>query len=130
MLTRPAKDTALSARLVHEGEFDGATIFMSETVTVVVDHRLGKDEAIHRLKDGLVRTRGHLGAMIAVENESWEGDTLSFNLRALGQNAAARIEVLENVLRIHVSLPWLLAKAAKRLLPALRKETTLLLDKK
>ena len=130
MLTRPAKDTALSARLDHEGEFDGATIFMSETVTVVVDHRLGKDEAIHRLKDGLARTRGHLGAMIAVENESWEGDTLSFNLRALGQNAAARIEVLENVLRIHVSLPWLLAKAAKRLLPVLRKEATLLLEKK
>jgi len=29
-----------------------------------------------------------------------------------------------------VSLPWLLAKAAKRLLPVLRKETTLLLEKK
>jgi len=103
---------------------------MSETVTVVVDHRLGKDEAIRRLKDGLARTRGQLGAMIAVQDETWDGDTLSFNLRALGQSAAARIEVLEHSLRIDVSLPWLLAKAAKRLLPALRKEATLLLEKK
>jgi hypothetical protein len=29
-----------------------------------------------------------------------------------------------------VSLPWLLAKAAKRLLPILRKEAALLLEKK
>ena len=35
-----------------------------------------------------------------------------------------------DALRIEVSLPWLLAKAAKRLLPILRKEATLLLEKK
>ena len=103
---------------------------MSETVTVIVGHRLGKVEAVRRLKDGLARTQGNLGAMIAMEEETWEGDTLRFRLRALGQIAAASIEVLEDALRIEVSLPWLLAKAAKRLLPILRKETTLLLEKK
>jgi putative polyhydroxyalkanoic acid system protein len=103
---------------------------VSETVTVIVGHRLGKIEAVRRLKDGLARTQGNLGAMIAMEEETWEGDTLRFRLRALGQTAAASIEVLEDALRIEVSLPWLLAKAAKRLLPILRKETTLLLEKK
>jgi hypothetical protein len=103
---------------------------VSETVTVIVGHRLGKVEAVRRLKDGLARTQGNLGAMIAMEEETWEGDTLRFRLRALGQTAAASIEVLEDALRIEVSLPWLLAKAAKRLLPILRKETTLLLEKK
>ena len=103
---------------------------MSETVTVIVGHRLGKVEAVRRLKDGLARTQGNLGAMIAMEEATWEGDTLRFRLRALGQTAAASIEVLEDALRIEVSLPWLLAKAAKRLLPILRKETTLLLEKK
>jgi hypothetical protein len=33
-------------------------------------------------------------------------------MRALGQTAAASIEVLEDTLRIEVSLPWILAKAA------------------
>jgi hypothetical protein len=47
---------------------------------------------------------------------------------ALGQSAAGTIEVLEDALRIEVTLPWLLAKAATRLLPILRKETTLLLE--
>ena len=100
---------------------------MSERVTVIVGHRLGKVEAVRRLKDGFARTKGQL---IAIEEETWEGDTLRFHMRALGQTAAGTIEVLEDALRIEVSLPWLLAKAATRLLPILRKEATLLLEKK
>jgi hypothetical protein len=103
---------------------------MSDTVTVVIGHRLGKAEAIRRLKEGFARNDGQLGPMIAMEQETWQGDTLRFRMRALGQTAAASIEVLEDALRIELSLPWLLAKAAKRLLPILRKEATLLLEKK
>jgi len=103
---------------------------VSDTVTVIVAHRLGKVEAIRRLKDGFARTSGQLGPMIAIEQETWEGDTLRFRMRALGQTAAGSIEVLEEALRIEVTLPWLLAQAAKRLLPILRKEATLMLEKK
>ena len=103
---------------------------MSDIVTVIVGHRLGKVEAIRRVKEGLARTNGHLGEMIAMEQETWEGDTLRFRMRALGQTAAARIDVMEDALRIEVSLPWLLAQAAKRLIPILRKQATLLLEKK
>ena len=103
---------------------------MSETVTVIIGHRLGKEEASRRIKEGFARGEGPLGPMIAMEQASWEGDTLRFVMRALGQTAAARVEVLEDALRIEVSLPWLLAKAAKHLLPVLRKEATLLLEKK
>ena len=106
------------------------TTSVSERVSVIVGHRLGKVEAVRRLKDGFARTKGQLGAMIAIDDETWEDDTLRFQLRALGQSAAGTIEVLEDALRIEVSLPWLLAKAANRLLPILRKETTLLLEKK
>ena len=103
---------------------------MSDTLTVLVGHRLGTGEAVRRLKEGLTHANGHLGGLIAIEQETWEGDTLHFRMRALGQTAVASIEVLEDALRIEVSLPWLLAKAAKRLLPILRKEATLLLEKK
>jgi len=103
---------------------------VSDTVTAIVRHRLGRVEAVRRLKEGLARTKGHLGPMIAMEQEIWNGDTLSFRMRALGQNAAASIQVLEDALRIEVSLPALLARAVKRLLPILQKEATLLLEKK
>ena len=102
---------------------------MSDTVTATIGHHLGKVEAIRRLKEGFARTSSHLGP-IALENETWEGDTLRFRIHALGQSAAASIEVLEDALRIEVSLPWLLAKAVKGLLPILRKEATLLLERK
>jgi hypothetical protein len=102
---------------------------VSDTVTVIIGHRLGKVEAIRRIKEGFARTDGRLGPMIAIEQETWEGDTLNIRMRALGQTAAASIDVLEDALNIELSLPWFLAKAAKRLLPILRKEATLLLEK-
>ena len=103
---------------------------MSDPLTVIVGHRLGRVEAVRRLKEGFARTQGQLGQLIAIEQDPWEGDMLRFRMRALGQVAVGTIEVLEDALRIEVSLPWLLAKAAKRLLPLLRKEATLLLEKK
>ena len=103
---------------------------MSDTVTVTVAHQLGKLEAVRRLKGGLARASGQLGGMIAIEQETWHGDTLRFRIHALGQAASASIEVLEDALRIEVSLPKLLAKAANFLLPILRKEATRLLEKK
>lgn len=103
---------------------------MNETVRVTISHRLGKGEAVRRIKEGFAHTDGHLGTMIAIEQQTWDGDTLRFRVRALGQIAAASIEVLEDSLHIEVSLPWLLAKAANRLLSVLRKETTRLLEKK
>ena len=103
---------------------------MSDTVTVTVSHRLGRVEAVRRLREGLEQAKGQLGSLITIEQETWEGDTLRFRMRALGQTALGTIDVLEDAMSIEVSLPWLLAKAAKRLLPILRKEATLLLEKK
>jgi hypothetical protein len=105
-------------------------VSVSDTVTVVVAHRLGKVEAVRRLKEGFTHTNGQLGQMIVIDQETWEGDTLRFGMRVLGQTAAANIEILEDALRIDVSLPWLLAKAAKRLLPVLRRQATVLLERK
>ena len=114
---------------VHARPRNKVTDSVSDTVTAIVGHRLGKVEAVRRLKEGLARTNGNLG-LIAMEQETWEGDTLRFHVRVLGQAAAASIEVLEDALRVEVSLPWLLAKAAKRLLPILCNEARLLLEKK
>jgi hypothetical protein len=102
---------------------------VNETVRVTISHRLGKAEAVQRLKEGFARADGRLGTIIAIEQQTWDADTLRFRLRALGQTAAASIEVLEDALRIEVSLPWLLAKAANRLLTTLRKEAARLLAK-
>jgi hypothetical protein len=103
---------------------------MSVPLVVSIPHRLGKAEAVRRLKNGLGRARTDFGHVMSVDEEVWNGDTVTFRLRALGQAAAGTIEVLEDHLRLEVTLPWLLAKLTERFVPTIRKEATLLLGKK
>jgi hypothetical protein len=55
---------------------------------------------------------------------------LRFRVCALGQSAAGIIDVLDDHVRLNVTLPWLLAKIAERVAPAIRKEGTLMPEKK
>ena len=103
---------------------------MTAPLVVSIPHRVGKDEAIRRLKNGLGQARTSYSHLLSVEEEVWNGDSLKFRIRALGQTSEGTIGVAEDHLRIEVQLPWLLAKLSERLIPAIRKESTLLLEKK
>lgn len=103
---------------------------MSAPLTASVPHRLGKAEALRRLKDGLSQAHGHFGPIASIEQETWTGDAVELHLRALGQSIVSRIEVMDDRLNIEVTLPWLLSKVAERLLPSIRKETAFLIEKK
>ena len=103
---------------------------MNAPLLVSIPHRLGKDEAVRRLKSGLERTRTSYSAIIAVDEEVWIGDRLTLRVRTLGQTATGIIDVLDDCMRLEVTLPWLLAKFAERVVPTIRKETKLLLEKK
>jgi hypothetical protein len=103
---------------------------MTAPLVVSIPHRLGKQEAVRRLKAGLGQARTNFSHLMSVEEEVWNGDCLTFRLRALGQSANGTIDVAEDHLRLEVSLPWLLAKLSERFVPAIRKEGALLLEKK
>jgi len=102
---------------------------MTTPLVVSIPHRLGKQEAVRRLKTGLGQARTSFSHLMSVDEEVWSGDRLTFRLRALGQSASGTIDVAEDHLRLEVSLPWLLAKLSERLVPAIRREGTLLLEK-
>lgn len=123
-------DSPFDHNSVHARPTNEIAVSVSDTVTAIVIHGLGRVEAVRRLKEGLAHSKGHLGGVIVMDQETWQGDTLRFRILALGQTALASIEVLEDALRIEVSLSGLLAKLAKRLLPALREEATRLLENK
>jgi hypothetical protein len=103
---------------------------VSAPLTVSIPHRLGREEALRRLKKGLDRVNTDFGSFIAVDEATWSGDRVAFRVRALGQASSGTIEVFESHLQLEVTLPWLLAKLADRFVPAIRKEATLLLEKK
>lgn len=103
---------------------------MSKPVVVSVPHRLGREEAARRLKAGFERAGSQFAGVLNISEQAWSGDRLSFRASALGQQAAGTIDVLDDSVRIEVTLPWLLAKIAEQLAPAIRRESVLMLEKK
>jgi len=103
---------------------------MSQPLVVTIPHRLGKQEAVRRLQSGLGRARTSYGHVLQVQEETWVGDSLTLRVSALGQNANGIIDVAEDHVRLEVQLPWLLAKLGEAIKGVIRKEGTLMLDKK
>jgi hypothetical protein len=46
--------------------------------------------------------------MLAVEEEAWSADRMTFRVRALGQVAAGWVDVADDHVQFEVTLPWLL----------------------
>jgi hypothetical protein len=103
---------------------------MSRPLVVSIPHRLGKDEAVRRLKSGLGNVRTNFGHLLAVQEETWTGDHLQFRVSALAQVVSGNIDVADDHVKLEVVLPWLLAKLAETLQPLIRKEGALMLEKK
>ena len=103
---------------------------MSQPLVVTISHRLGREEAVRRIKSGLATARSNYSALLAIHEETWTGDRLAFRVSAIGQSAMGSIDVAEEHVRLEVTLPWLLAKVAEKFTPAIRKEGMLMLEKK
>lgn len=103
---------------------------MSKPLSVSIPHHLGKDEAARRLKSGLTSARTHFAHLFTVQEENWTDDHLDFRVGALGQVLSGTIDILDDRVELKVVLPWLLAKLAQAIQPLIRKEGTLMLEKK
>jgi hypothetical protein len=88
---------------------------MSKPLIVSIPHRLGKEQAVNRIKSGLLDVQSNL----------------RFRVSALGQAVSGSINVADDHVSLEVYLPWLLvAKVAAVIQPLVRKEGVLLLEKK
>lgn len=102
---------------------------MSAPLVVSIPHRLGRDEAVRRLKSGLSRAATQVPTL-AVDEERWDGDRMMFRVRALGQAASGHVDVAEDHVTVEVVLPWLLQRFAQAAQAAIRSRGNLLLTKK
>ncbi|MBH5391052.1 polyhydroxyalkanoic acid system family protein [Bradyrhizobium diversitatis] len=101
---------------------------MSAPLVVSIPHRLGREEAVRRLKTGLGRAAASIPVM-EVEEERWSGDSMNFRIRALGQIATGQVDVADDQVRVEVMLPWLLQRFAEMAQATIRKRGQLLLTK-
>ena len=102
---------------------------MPEPLIVSIPHRLGQQEAQRRLRSGIARAAASL-PILTVDEERWEGNRLSFRVRAMGQAATGKVDVEENHVRIEVILPWLLQRFAQTVQQMIGERGKLLLTKK
>lgn len=102
---------------------------MSAPLIVSIPHRLGREEATRRLQAGLRRAIAGI-PILQVDEERWEGNRLSFSVRALGQAASGHLDVAEDHVRLEVVLPWLLQRFAQAAQVAISKRGNLLLTKR
>jgi Putative polyhydroxyalkanoic acid system protein (PHA_gran_rgn) len=103
---------------------------MSAPLVISIPHRLGKQEALRRLREGLGGASSSFSHLFSIQEQTWTGDHLQFRVSALGQSASGSIDVADDYVKLEVFLPWLLAKLAESLQPLIRKEGALLLEKK
>lgn len=103
---------------------------MSEPLVVIIPHRLGKDEALRRIKDGIGRAKTEFAWLLSLEEEAWTGDRLTFRAAALGQRASGTVDVYEAGVRLEVMLPWLLARFAHAAQRVIGQKGQLMLEKK
>jgi hypothetical protein len=102
---------------------------MSQPLVVSIPHRLGREEAVRRIKGGLSRAATSV-PMLAVDEERWEGERMFFRVRAIGQAASGQIDVADDHVRLEVTLPLLLQRFAQMAQAVIRERGQLLLTKK
>jgi Putative polyhydroxyalkanoic acid system protein (PHA_gran_rgn) len=104
---------------------------MAKPLTVTISHDLGKEEVKRRLRTGLGQIRAQITPHVASVEDEWTDDnTLAFRVRALAQTVTGRIEVLDDAVRVEVLLPGMLSFVGKVLGGRIRKQATLMLEKK
>lgn len=100
---------------------------MRQPFDVIVPHQLGKQTARDRLERGLSRIRSEVAVYASSVNSDWSDDQLDFSVRAMGYTLTGRINVLEDIVRVEVDLPWLFALAAEQILARIRQTGACLL---
>src|SRR5436190_22530221 len=102
---------------------------MSEPLVITIAHKLGKEEALRRVKPALGKASTSF-PVLKVEEEIWSGDRLDFRVRALGQIAAGNVQVGDDSVRLEVTLPWLLHKFGEAVQKTIAGRGQILLERK
>jgi hypothetical protein len=100
-----------------------------DPIVVTISHQLGREEAKHRLDNGLGYIRDQLAAFVSSIEYGWTGYRLDFGLTAMRQSIVGRIDVEDRLVRVELGLPLLLSLLSTGIISRIRREGLLLLDK-
>lgn len=87
---------------------------MTNPISIEIPHSLGREAARNRLDKGL----GQFAQMVpggSLNSHHWDGDTLHFEVEAMGQRVSAELDVRDTVVNALVDLPPLAAMFAEKI---------------
>jgi hypothetical protein len=83
---------------------------MAEPLTIDIAHTLGRAGARERLRTRAGDLVSHIPGGVAEVKSSWPGeDEMALEITAMNQTIAARLEVQDTLVRVHLTLPGMLS---------------------
>jgi len=103
---------------------------MTKPMIVDLPHNLGIEEAKRRMEGGMDKLADHIPGGSAEVSSGWEGNRMNLNVRAMGQEVSAKIDVMEKVVRVEVMLPAMLSFFGRQIEGYLKSRGTEMLEDK
>jgi len=104
---------------------------MSKPISVDIPHQLGAAEARRRIDQGFGGIAEQMsGAAVANLSRTWDGDRMTFSIRALGQVITGQLLIMDDLVRIEVILPGVLNALTQAITGRIKRQGRLLLDRK
>lgn len=73
---------------------------------LVVQHSLGKEEALNRLKGMLESVKENYGSQVSDLEENWTDNGGTFSFKAMGFKISGELAVHDSDVRIDAEFPW------------------------
>jgi hypothetical protein len=104
---------------------------MSEPLTIDVPHTLGRAAARERLRTRAGDLVSQIPGGVAEVKSSWIGeDEMALEITAMNQTIAARLDVQDTLVRVHLTLPAMLSFFSGMIGSAVREGGTRMLEDK
>lgn len=100
---------------------------MANPITIDIPHRLGAAEARRKLEGSVTQIAGIVPGG-SLKSHRWEGNTLFFEIEALGQRVGTRLDVFNDHIHAVLDLPPMAALFADSIKAKLRGMGTKLLQ--
>ncbi len=100
---------------------------MANPISVDIPHKLGRNGARARL-DGRIAKLAETFPGGGAVTHRWEGDTMIFNVHAMSQSIASRLDVHDTHVHLVIDLPPLLSLFAERIRAKFTKDMPKLLE--
>src|SRR3954453_11499558 len=100
---------------ILRGENVLSELSMSKPLVVSIPHNLGQEEALRRIHSGIGRAKERYASFGTVDEETWTGNHLAFQVSALKQHLRGEVVVGPEDVTLTMALPWILTVMAEKM---------------